>query len=1208
MSKLMFFNANGLPGKGHEISDFASKNAIDVTFVAETWLKQSSSCPIRNTFLDMRVTNDTHMGREGREGIIGFPSREYKDQCKVIDQDIENQWACVSIGRATVAVCYFTPTTPEKKVLDFLDHAKKWTCEGAQPVLIIGDFNARMKMTGDNNTNPRGKALEKYLEESDTWLLAEPVQGKFTTRTSNGQGICDLILMTHQFQTELCNYTVHENYSLGGSDHRPITVEIPFAFAPDMAKFTRWNFTALKDAEKRKEYQKAVMASSAADEACSLLTETIQRAEWEKSQNLEQTEKVKQERIDACEKLLCTMMEQAMEQTCRRVTGWKQKNKEFETEELRKARQELLEAEKLLQRSNARAHWDLFNKAKERIHKETKARQTELFEKFADELANPSTSISAYKIISCIRRRETRTKTMLDADKMDAHRAHFLTTFGKQPCIFNAALTHVTVAKKVLKKKETAAIDAMDSTLGLGLDATTVNESNADLASNNKPRWKVPELEKHECVCPGRIANVLETMANGKASGKDGIAVEMIKFAGDQFLFMVGVFFGLVMEYKQIPSSWREAIVALIYKGKGDKSNAAFYRPISLTNCMRRLFERCFLYRPDMRALESKLTDTQGGFRKGRSALDQVYALHEIIQRHPHLIQIFLDIQAAYDTVNRKILWHLLETEFNVSPLTLAILKQLFDANKSFLAIDNKLSEPILNLGGLFQGSSLSSILFNCYINPLIMRLKQHETVNTVGIRTNNLFFADDGNLHATNTLSAQAMLDECMKWSDETGTSFAPKKCKAVASTDVVLRMGNIELEQVPSYKYLGIYVDCEGIDWDESAKCRITSMKAMTSWLKSKGLNATGWRPTTRMQMAKTFLRPMLDYGWALGLGRNTKKHRHVIAKVQKAQNSMLRAMFSGYSTTSIGAMHRLCCLEKVNTRVQELSAKFYGKLHNNRYGKDNVATRLYWSLLHYDKKPNSVTQSLVDNEIFTKAEKENHVLTLQRLKRQGDPPLKDPYPSKVHQQAIRYKHAGKDLTWKHPFDVAQCIKVNENLTPGTVFRSRDINRRTQLTLVRWMLGQVCYHMDCQECGEETSRRHGLACSGADTYLDTEFAPLLDPLPESISNGQLNRLDYLLRHFHNETDLSIFTKLRHAVELVQEKCTRLSVLVDRPPQTSSSSVANRVYHQPARARKEHPLRALERDTLPGPGKPRRQGPSVPRQADPCSTSKGIG
>jgi hypothetical protein len=89
--------------------------------------------------------------------------------------------------------------------------------------------------------------------------------------------------------------------------------------------------------------------------------------------------------------------------------------------------------------------------------------------------------------------------------------------------------------------------------------------------------------------------------------------------------------------------------------------------------------------------------------------------LDTIGKTHPSAIKIFLDIQAAYDTVDREILWSKLAQQFGLSMKWISILRTLFDYNKARIRIAGTLSQGVTARRGLLQGSSLSPLLFNAY-------------------------------------------------------------------------------------------------------------------------------------------------------------------------------------------------------------------------------------------------------------------------------------------------------------------------------------------------------------------------------------------------------------------------------------------------------------------------------------------------------------
>jgi len=56
-------------------------------------------------------------------------------------------------------------------------------------------------------------------------------------------------------------------------------------------------------------------------------------------------------------------------------------------------------------------------------------------------------------------------------------------------------------------------------------------------------------------------------------------------------------------------------------------------------------------------AAEKVLCGSQSGFRPARNTIQQCYALNEIMCANTNAVHAFLDIKAAYDCVNRRLLW-----------------------------------------------------------------------------------------------------------------------------------------------------------------------------------------------------------------------------------------------------------------------------------------------------------------------------------------------------------------------------------------------------------------------------------------------------------------------------------------------------------------------------------------------------------------------
>ena len=124
-------------------------------------------------------------------------------------------------------------------------------------------------------------------------------------------------------------------------------------------------------------------------------------------------------------------------------------------------------------------------------------------------------------------------------------------------------------------------------------------------------------------------------------------------------------------------------------------------------------------------------------------------------------------------------------------------------------------STPLLQ--GVRQGCPLSPILFSCYINDLVRRLKDLGYGVPVGDRDlTSLLYADDIVLMADSADKLQEMIDEVERFCSEWRLGLNARKSKimvvapngSVESNDnePTYNFGGTPLEVVTEYKYLGV------------------------------------------------------------------------------------------------------------------------------------------------------------------------------------------------------------------------------------------------------------------------------------------------------------------------------------------------------------------------------------------------------------------
>ena len=113
----------------------------------------------------------------------------------------------------------------------------------------------------------------------------------------------------------------------------------------------------------------------------------------------------------------------------------------------------------------------------------------------------------------------------------------------------------------------------------------------------------------------------------------------------------------------KIPTDWSRAIIVPIFKKK-DKTVCDNYRGISLLCHAEKLSASIILQRIRKKTDEI-LTESQAGFRRGRSTIDQLFSLRRLAEKYSEfsksLYICYVDFQKAFDSVWREGLWHVME-------------------------------------------------------------------------------------------------------------------------------------------------------------------------------------------------------------------------------------------------------------------------------------------------------------------------------------------------------------------------------------------------------------------------------------------------------------------------------------------------------------------------------------------------------------------
>ena len=168
-----------------------------------------------------------------------------------------------------------------------------------------------------------------------------------------------------------------------------------------------------------------------------------------------------------------------------------------------------------------------------------------------------------------------------------------------------------------------------------------------------------------------------------------------------------------------VPQDLKGAVIIVLFKGKGSVTYCNNYRGISLLSQIGKLLTKVV----DRRASEyieeiGFLPEAQCGFRKERGTVDMLFVTRVLTETaHNYdkpMSQVFVDLKKAYDSVNRELMWWILE-RIGMPPKIVAVIMGLHKGMRARMRVDGKVGEWFEVVLGLRQGCVIAPLLFNIF-------------------------------------------------------------------------------------------------------------------------------------------------------------------------------------------------------------------------------------------------------------------------------------------------------------------------------------------------------------------------------------------------------------------------------------------------------------------------------------------------------------
>ena len=126
--------------------------------------------------------------------------------------------------------------------------------------------------------------------------------------------------------------------------------------------------------------------------------------------------------------------------------------------------------------------------------------------------------------------------------------------------------------------------------------------------------------------------------------------------------------------------------------------------------------------------IEEGLREEQAGFRGGRSTVDQIFALRQVLEKKWEFALpvycVFIDLEKAYDSVWREGIWKISEY-YGIPKIIVELLRSWYTGISSCVRVDGGEGEWFPIRTGLRQGCVLSPSLFNVYMDAMMRKVTE---------------------------------------------------------------------------------------------------------------------------------------------------------------------------------------------------------------------------------------------------------------------------------------------------------------------------------------------------------------------------------------------------------------------------------------------------------------------------------------------------
>lgn len=745
------------------------------------------------------------------------------------------------------------------------------------PVLLLGDFNAHNPLWGSIKTNNAGRKIERIFNQHNMVLLNSGQNTHFVSRNGSFSAI-DLTFCSPSIATL---FRWNPSDDLYGSDHFPILITNQNAVLKE-DKPQRW---IIERADWRL-YKKSMSTNIPDEDDVELTTTRFTNAI-----------------IDAAHKSIPRT--KGLNPNKKRVPWW--------SNDVAQAIRNKKRALRKFKKDSTLENLIEFKKQRATTRKIIVNAKKTSWEKYVSTITNQTTPNIVWEKIR----------------QISGAKKHY-----QSPCIQanDSVITDPTIVADHLAEY----FQSVSNTKNYSDEFITIK----DTAEKDLDFTTEETLPYNEHLTMDELNNALRTMKN-TAPGPDEITAPMLQNLSRKAKSDLLKVYNKIWVEGTYPSQWRTATIIPILKPNKDKGQASSYRPIALTCCLSKLFEKMINNRL-MWELEAKnlLSPIQSGFRKNRSTLDQLVYLDNIIQKafelKQHAIAIFFDLEKAYDTTWRYlVLKQLYDWGFRGHlPI---IIESFLKLRKIQVRIGNTISRAVVQENGIPQGSTISVSLFIIALNGITQNIKNPVEAC---LYVDDLVLVRRGSCIGLIKKDLQDAVNQVVTYTEHNGFRMSVLKTrwmhfhrKIIPDFKPVIKMKDTRIEEADTIRFLGLTLD-KKLTWNNHIKDIITKSKIKMNILKCLSNINWGSDREVLLQIYKTMILSQIDYGSIAYASAN----KTTLRKLDAIHHQGLRLVTGAHRTSPIDSIIGDTLVYRLNTRRRVQSLKYAANIwampHHRNY----------------------------------------------------------------------------------------------------------------------------------------------------------------------------------------------------------------------------------------------------------------------------------